>query len=730
MISWRVFRHKRLALIAAAGLATAVALAFFAFHSASASLPYHDAFATNSANEWQAFGGVWQVSGGTLYNRSDERGAKLVTGSAQWTDYRLQADLEMIGNQGDVGVIVRARQVEEGIDSYNGYYIGLRSLDSALVIGRSDYGWLEGRPVAVPGGVRTSSWYRLIVVVVGCQIAAQATNLQTGQSAWGAFEDHPCVAGGKIGLRSMATGGAWKNIRVTRATRQDLLAISSHAAFVQHPEYPILEADYNRMRASGFSSTYIPVHGYPSAVAHGDTVSAPEPTSIADLKTSKWVTGNLKIRGVVTHADPLFVQDSTGGIRVDLQKPAALNLGDEIEISGSQANREYPVIFAGTAIRPLWDRTLVAPLSISTTQAASGAFDSSLVEVRGYLRSKVKNADGTITLQVSDESQAFTVVLKSALFERAYRKWEPESWIRVAGVCVVGEPFSTGGSAFTILARSPDDIEVLSGPPWWSTQRLLHLLAPLLLLALLGVVLYIRLEKWKMRGILAERERLAHEMHDTLAQSFAGVGFHLQGMRNIVRSGVSMQTADLMQKLDTACDLVAQTHREASASVAALHPDADEGRDLLVALENYAMQMMNFDGLPLTVARNGSPRELSFPVRDVLFHVGREAITNVVRHSGASRIELCLHYQAKCVLLEVRDNGIGFDPDENLGFGIRTMRSRCETIGARLMITSQPGRDTTVSVQSSYSARPAFADWIRFIRRRYERLERSAAEAD
>ena len=65
-------------------------------------------------------------------------------------------------------------------------------------------------------------------------------------------------------------------------------------------------------------------------------------------------------------------------------------------------------------------------------------------------------------------------------------------------------------------------------------------------------------------------------MHDTLAQSFAGIGFHLQGMRNMVRSGTP--NGNLTEKLDLACDIVAQTHRDASAGIAALHPEADEGR--------------------------------------------------------------------------------------------------------------------------------------------------------
>jgi signal transduction histidine kinase len=727
----RYLLSHRLLVLAAFGLLAAAILCFLVLRWQSTPLPYHDSFVNNNANGWQAFGGVWQISNGTMYNRSDERGAKLITGSADWTDYRMQADLEMIGNRGDVGVVMRAGQVEEGIDSYNGYYIGIRSQDSALVIGRSDHGWLEGHPVAIPGGVRPALWYRLVVVAVDCRISAEVTNLQTGQSAWGALVDHACVRSGKIGLRSMGTGGAWKNISVTRATEQDWMAIGSHAAFIEYPEYPTSEKDYNEMREKGFAGTYVPVQRYPSSSPSVDGPSDSRFISIGELRESTGQSRNLSIRGVVTFADPLYIQDSAGGIRVALQTPVALNLGDEVEVTGSLNGSEYPDVFAATTVRLLWDRTPLAPLSISTTQAASGTHDSSLVEVTGYLRSKDKDSDGTITLHVSDESQVFTVLLKSALFQKEYERWDPESWIRVTGVCVMGQPFVPRTSAFTILARSPEDIKVLTGPPWWSSRRLLHLALPALLLLLLGTVFYVQLEKWKMRGILDERERLAHEMHDTLAQSFAGVGFHLQGVRNSLRSGSSIGASGLMQKLDVACELVTQTHRDASASIAALHPDADGARDLLVALENYALQMMGSDSIPLNLSRDGTPRELSFPVRDMLFQVGREAITNVMRHSQASQISVALLYYPRTVRLEVHDNGTGFAPHEKSGFGIKTMRSRCESVGAKLCIDSMPGAGTRVSAESPYGKRSAWLDWIKSLVHQWRRRTgASATEKD
>jgi signal transduction histidine kinase len=699
-------------------------------------LPYRDSFSSNRAREWQAYGGVWQLSDGTLFNRSDERGAKIVTGSSRWSDYRFQSDLEMLGHEGDVGVIVRVGDEEQGSDSYNGYYIGLRSLDAALVIGRADHGWLEGRPLPMPGGVHASTWYRLTVVAVGCRIGAAAVNLSTGQTAWGAFEEDACVRSGKIGLRSMATGGAWRNITVTPATSRDLVTIWQQAGSVLHPVYPGREAGYSRIRLSDFAQNYVParIDELTSDRLSGQAKSTkpellPPLTSVESMRTMA-SRAEVRVRGVVTLTHPLYIQDSTGGIAVNLQRTIPLNLGDEIEAIGTLINSPYEPRLDATHIRLLWDRTLAVPLSISSTQAAGGGFNSSLVEIRGYLRAKHRDANGTVTLHLEDESQAFTAILRNSLATRAFASWEPGSWLRVHGICVIGEPPLSSGSAFTIVARAPEDIEVLAGPPWWSGYRIVRLIVPFLLLLVFSLFIYLRIERWKMNAILSERERLAHEMHDTLAQSFAGVGFHLQGMRNTIRSGAPAGRADLMQKLDLACDIVAQTHREASASIAALHPEADGGRDLLVALERYAARMLSADAFPMLLERNGTAHELSLPVRDALFQIGREAITNVIRHSGADHVILSLTWESRSALLRIQDNGSGFLPDEGSGFGIEAMRRRSQAVGARLEIASRPGDGTTVTVRAPFGHRLTVADWFRHIlrvsRRRGERIHADA----
>ena len=686
-----------------------------------ASLPYHDSFSSNTASEWIPLGGSWGVSNGAVYNRSDERGAKLISGSIAWANYKLDTDLKLIGHEGDVGVIVRITDEERGVDSYRGYYIGLRSADSALVIGRADHGWMEAQPVPMRGGVQIGVWYRLHIVAYGCNIGAEATNIETKQTSWAAMSDQPCFRRGKIGLRSMATGGSWRNVSVTATDGTAWQEIRSHADLLAQPEFPGREADYNRMRETYFKDTYSPVRSYQNTQNSevGGNTPGSDMSRVVDIdavRTPPLKDESVTIRGVVTLTSPLYVQDSSGSIAVENSKPADLNVGDEVQISGKRVVNGFTPVLAADNIRLLWDRTLVVPVSITSTQAASGAFDGSLVELRGILKSKTQTPEHVIMLRLYDSAQTFTAIIHGGLSMHAYDNWAPGSALLIRGICAVPTSSSDSRTAFTVLLRAIDDVQVLAGPPWWTGKQLIRLLFLTGLFVCGGVYFYLRLERWKIAAIVGERERLAHEMHDTLAQSFAGIGFHLQGLYNGIRSGNTKQ-AEAVTMLHGACEMVAHSHREASACIAALHPDADQGQDFLVALDRSTREMLSSShglSLPLNFVREGTPQPLSTQVRDALFHIGREGITNMLRHASAPQMEVKLRYEPTEIVLEIRDNGVGFQVGQQSdGFGIRGMQRRCSRIGAQMEILTTPGQGTRVIVRASYGLRPRLAEWIR-----------------
>ncbi len=128
-----------------------------------------------------------------------------------------------------------------------------------------------------------------------------------------------------------------------------------------------------------------------------------------------------------------------------------------------------------------------------------------------------------------------------------------------------------GWNGYLELARHATSVEqpvVLEGPPWWTPWHAAMLFAGVLGLALLTQLVYFRVQQWKAFAITQERERLAHEIHDTMAQSFAGVGYQIQGIRRSVMRGGHQDSRHISDQLSVAYQLVRKCHEEAGRTIA------------------------------------------------------------------------------------------------------------------------------------------------------------------
>jgi signal transduction histidine kinase len=698
-VAWWISAAIALALIAGG---------FAAWRWVKAARPsYQDEFAQNRADEWRAFGGAWRLTGGAMRNDSDERGAKMLTGSYRWRDYRLQADVELLGEGGDAGVIVRSNDEEPGVDAYNGYYVGVRMYDSSLLIGRSDHGWLEARPVHLPN-LRSHIWYHLDVVVVGCSIAATVGEAGSAPVARAFFEEPDCVRSGRIGLRSLATGAAWRNVEVEPAKQADLAALAGPSPQVLHPDYPKSEAAFNA--AHNFPTFDDPelrrrFFGDPGPLAQITPIA-----QVAELVRGKQ-TQLVTVRGTVSLMSPtLFIQDDAGGIALPDPIAPALNLGDEVEATGTPVASGDPIgataMLPHARVRLLWDHTPAAPLSITAGQAATGNYDARLVELQGELTGVRKNpVNGMVVLELASGAQAFRAFLPAEQSAQFYRRLTPRSVLNLRGVCTLDPQYTQGVASFALLLRSTEDIDRLAGPPWWTPMRLAEIGSAVLLLCLLAQYLYSRAEQWRWRAIVQERERLAHELHDTLAQSFAGVAFQLQGIRNGLEHADSAGIARVGRQIDQACEVVRQTHEEASLSIAMLREEWPAGKEIGAALEACAASIVA--GGEIRIVRKGrtesrtTPGHIPVRVADALFHIGREAVVNSVRHADPRQISLAVDYETKYVTLTVKDDGRGFHPaQQTRSFGLRGMEKRARSIGAHLEVTSESGGGTQVRVKA------------------------------
>jgi signal transduction histidine kinase len=212
-------------------------------------------------------------------------------------------------------------------------------------------------------------------------------------------------------------------------------------------------------------------------------------------------------------------------------------------------------------------------------------------------------------------------------------------------------------------------------------------------------------------GVYDERQRMAREIHDTLAQSLAGIITQLQAAD---QAGQADQDGEQRRHRDAALALARDGLSEARRSVNALRPEPlhQAGR-IEDALAVVARRWSALNGVEATVTTTGPPRPIPAETELVLLRTAQEALANVARHARARAVRLTLSYIGDQVTLDVRDDGSGFMPlvsaigsngtavplDGPLrgGFGLTAMRERVEGLAGTLAIESEPGAGTTVS---------------------------------
>lgn len=196
-------------------------------------------------------------------------------------------------------------------------------------------------------------------------------------------------------------------------------------------------------------------------------------------------------------------------------------------------------------------------------------------------------------------------------------------------------------------------------------------------------------------GVQEERRRLAGEIHDTIAQSLAGILAQLQA----VQEG---DAEDADRRLDRATELAREALVEARRSVLALSPTRLSRNSLEEAVSALVEDWSAHHRPRIAVVVTGDSRPLHPEVEATLLRVAQEALANVARHADAHRVGVTLTYLDEEVALDVRDDGVGFDRSHagrSDSFGLRGMRGRAERLAGVLDVESTPGSGTAVSVR-------------------------------
>ncbi|MGW3289768.1 ATP-binding protein [Streptomyces sp. NPDC001002] len=200
-------------------------------------------------------------------------------------------------------------------------------------------------------------------------------------------------------------------------------------------------------------------------------------------------------------------------------------------------------------------------------------------------------------------------------------------------------------------------------------------------------------------GVADERRRLAAEIHDTIAQGLTGIIAQLQ----VVANAPDLETA--RTHLDRASTLARHSLGEARRSVQNLAPMALENDGLPEALKNTVAEWGERTGVRAEFTVTGTAEQLHDEVSATLLRIAQEALSNAARHAHATRVGVTLTFLGYEVILDIRDDGEGFDPlalparTRAGGFGLDGMRARAERIAGTLTIETEPGHGTALSAR-------------------------------
>jgi signal transduction histidine kinase len=322
------------------------------------------------------------------------------------------------------------------------------------------------------------------------------------------------------------------------------------------------------------------------------------------------------------------------------------------------------------------------------------------------------------------------------------------SILEVRGICLTEIDSNGKMKSFRILVGNPKDVRVLAKPSWLTPRRLLISLGVVssVLLAIVAWTVMVsrrnatlsflvrerekaqvelqqahdllekrvkdRTEELKFqitarreaelqfKAVLGERTRLAQELHDTVEQTLTGIALQLDTAAKLYQS----KPENALNHLELARNLMSKSQIEMRRSVWDLRRRALEQFDLSGALQESARQITHGTGIEIQLETTGPVQALPEVVEVNLLRIGQEALTNVIKHSKASQVNIELAFGPQQVVLQVRDNGMGFTPDNCLGpgdghFGLLGMAERAKRVGGQFVPTSAPGQGTTVRVE-------------------------------
>jgi signal transduction histidine kinase len=451
--------------------------------------------------------------------------------------------------------------------------------------------------------------------------------------------------------------------------------------------------------------------------------------SIADLSPADGErpgAHRVKVAGVVTYTNEgfFYLQDTTGGLRVEARDKTLVPLGDCLEALGFPASIGSVPVLTEAVLRPTGTNCILQPRSLDVSEPDISKRAGSLVRLKVNLLNQ-QNLQARQVLEVQQGHRVFEALLPRGA--GILPTLSPGSLLALTGICEVqlaDSPGADDGPAETpriaslrILLRTASDIVLLKGPPWWTWRGVAVLIGALLavlMAALLGIhLLRRRLARQEAarlefsRKILesqeGERRRIAVNLHDSLGQN-------LLVIMNQARRAMLPAANDsaLRKQLDEISSVASQAIEEVRQITHDLRPYQLDRLGLNQALRALISRMA--ENSTTVFASHVDDIDGLFDKKSEIhiYRIIQEGINNVVKHSNATEATFVIKRDGDLVSISIRDNGRGFDMNSGIsndllllhtGLGLSGVSERASILGGKLTLESRPGQGTTLKFE-------------------------------
>jgi signal transduction histidine kinase len=420
----------------------------------------------------------------------------------------------------------------------------------------------------------------------------------------------------------------------------------------------------------------------------------------------------VEVSGQIIHLrEPeFFMMDGTNGVRFIAKHPAGLQVGDLVDVVGFPELSSAAPVLREAVVRKTGQAALPQARAIGANDLNRADLDSTRVRVKALLVNQRSTPTGQ-ALEMRVGLRSFLAMLPGS--DKEIQAIPAGSQLELTGTCVI-QGVSQDVAFFGLLLNSPSDVAVLARPPWWTLQKMLVILGALACVLAVTVLWITQLRrKVEQRGaeleiqirerqrvqqqhaMELERARIAQDLHDELGSGLTEIS--MLGVRALSTSAPLAKRSHYLEQMSNQARQMVTALDEI---VWAMNPTHDSLASMISYFSLYAERFLGLANIAWRLEGPFKPDDHAVDSRHrhQLFLAFKEALTNIVRHSGATEVLLDFQVEQGRIRLTVADNGRGWaDGGQTEGMdGIANMRARLEKLDGQFEVNSKAGQGTIV----------------------------------